>query len=291
MLGGSGFLGGCLFQRLTTLGIETVAVSSAQVDLCQPESVARLQQLVRRDDALVITSALTPDKGRDAQTLMKNLLMGQYLGQFLQGATPCAQVVYLSSDAVYADEVSLIRERSCASPTTFHGLMHLARERMLSQAAAASGVPLLILRPCAVYGFGDTHNGYGPNRFVRSALQERAIVLFGEGEEQRDHLFIDDLCELMALGLAHRSCGVLNVATGNVVSFGELATLVTERCREPVRIDRRARQTPITHRHFDTTGLIRAFPAFLSTPLPEGLQRTINAFQEQGLALQANHVQ
>ena len=184
VLGGSGFIGSRLVQHLIRGRVETVSVSSAQIDLCRPESVAMLQRLVQGDDALVITSALTPDKGRDAQTFMKNLLMGQHLGQFLQQSGSCAHVVYLSSDAVYADDVSLIRERSCVSPATFHGLMHMVRERMLSQATAVFRIPTLMLRPCAVYGDGDTHNGYGPNRFVRSALQERVIALFGQGEER-----------------------------------------------------------------------------------------------------------
>ena len=262
-----------------------LAVSSAQVDFCQPESVALLQRMVRRDDALVITSALTPDKGRDVHTLMKNLMMGQHLSQFLQGAGSCAHVIYLSSDAVYADDLSLIRERSSASPTTYHGLMHLARERMVSQATTASTIPLLVLRPCALYGANDTHNGYGPNRFVRSALTDGAIVLFGQGEEERDHLFIDDLCDVMMRGLMQRSAGVLNVATGCAVSFGELANRIAALCEEPVRIDCRARQSPITHRHFDTTALIRAFPAFKTTPLSEGLSKMLDALAPRETAL------
>jgi len=47
--------------------------------------------------------------------------------------------------------------------------MHRTRELML---AAEAKAPLAILRLTAVYGAGDTHNSYGPNRFLRQALKD-----------------------------------------------------------------------------------------------------------------------
>jgi nucleoside-diphosphate-sugar epimerase len=38
---------------------------------------------------------------------------------------------------------------------------------------------------------GDPHNGYGPNRFRRLAAGGEEIVLFGEGEERRDHVQVE----------------------------------------------------------------------------------------------------
>jgi len=51
--------------------------------------------------------------------------------------------------------------------------------------SVAGSIPLAILRPTLVYGAGDPHNGYGPNRFRRLASANQPIVLFGEGEERR----------------------------------------------------------------------------------------------------------
>ena len=44
-----------------------------------------------------------------------------------------------------------------------------------------------IIRPTLVYGPGDTHKGYGPNKFINLALKKR-ISLFGNGE--REIIFI-----------------------------------------------------------------------------------------------------
>jgi nucleoside-diphosphate-sugar epimerase len=153
--------------------------------------------------------------------------------------------------------------------------MHLAREQVLGAATAAAKVPYCILRPCAVYGPGDTHNGYGPNRFARSARAEGKIKLFGAGEETRDHVCIDDLTAVIGLALRHRSTGTLNVVSGRSASFGEVAAMVAGLCPRPVVIETLPRGGPVTHRHFDATALLRAFPAHRPTPLAAGLPRLL----------------
>lgn len=275
VLGASGFVGKALVEELARLDIETVPLSSKDIDLCQPESTAALRRLLRQEDVVVLVSAITPDKGKDAATLMRNLAMGQHVSAALEEPI-CSHVVYVSSDAVYDDAASLIRETSCCSPTIFHGLMHVARERMLAHAVQKSRIPLLVVRPCAMYGAGDTHRSYGPNRFVQTALTDHAITLFGRGEEKRDHLYIKDLSRVVALGVLHGSQGMLNVATGVSTSFFDVATLVAGLCEQPVQIECQPRSSPVTHRHFDTTAVIRAFPAFRFTSLQEGLAHCVS---------------
>jgi nucleoside-diphosphate-sugar epimerase len=187
-------------------------------------------------------------------------------------AAGAAHVVYISSDAVYADADGVLTETSCAQPSSLHGVMHLAREVVLSSAVKA---PLAILRPSLLYGPGDPHNSYGPNRFRRLAAGGEPIVLFGEGEEKRDHVWIDDVGSIVALTLARRSRGVLNVATGTSVSFRRVAETVAGLTSRPVEIRGTPRRGPIVHRHFDTTACVKAFPAFHYVPLEEGLRRTV----------------
>ena len=274
VLGASGFVGADVVRELTALDIPTLGVTSAEIDLCQADAVDALRRLVRSDDVLVITSALTPDRGKDVGTFMKNIAMGAHLSAFLQ-QTVCAQVVYISSDAVYPEATSLIRETSPCQPGSFHGLMHLVRERLLAQALATAGTPLLILRPCPLYGPGDPHQSYGPNRFLRAARTQGTITLIGEGEEQRDHVYLKDLSRLVAQGVLWRSAGILNVATGTSWSFSRLASLIANVCDEPVQITSTPRTAPATHRFVTISACLKAFPAFRYTPLPRGLAETM----------------
>ena len=151
--------------------------------------------------------------------------------------------------------------------------MHLAREIAFRTSVSA---PLAIVRPSLLYGAADPHNGYGPNRFRRLAAEGRDIVLFGEGEERRDHVLVEDLADLVCRVLAHRSAGVLNVASGEVHSFREIAERVVALAPRRVAIRTSPRQGPMPHngyRPFDITECRRAFPDFAYTPLGDGLVR------------------
>jgi len=178
--------------------------------------------------------------------------------------------VYVSSDAIYSDDANPVTERSCQQPSSLHGVMHLAREIMLR---AALKLPLAILRPTLIYGAKDPHNGYGPNRFRRLAAKGEAITLFGEGEEKRDHVHVDDVAALTSAVLQHRSTGTLNIATGRSASFREVAEMVVGLSPRPVEIRGTPRQNPITHRHFDITDCLKAFPEFHYVSLRDGLAR------------------
>jgi UDP-glucose 4-epimerase len=136
--------------------------------------------------------------------------------------------------------------------------------------------PLVMLRPTLIYGAGDPHNGYGPNRFRRLANKGEPIVLFGEGEEQRDHVLIDDVAEIAARVIYRRSSGVLNVATGVTTSFREIAQEVVKASGRSVPISSAPRSGPLPHngyRPFDNAACRAAFPDFAFVPLREGLAK------------------
>src|SRR2546428_8601803 len=100
--------------------------------------------------------------------------------------------------------------------------MHRMRELMLASEANA---PVAVLRFTAIYGAGDTHNSYGPNRFLRQALGDGRIVLFGNGEETRDHLYVNNAVALILDIVSRGSIGTLNVATGGSTTFPAVAQL------------------------------------------------------------------
>jgi UDP-glucose 4-epimerase len=283
VLGSSGFVGKDLIDHLHLGGYPTTGIGSREIDLTKPESVDGLTRSIKGEDALVITSALTPDRGRDVATLMRNLKMGEHLAAFLERA-PLAHVVYISSDAVYPDEMSQpVNESAPCGPSGFHGVMHLAREKMLLYATQKAKTPCLILRPSLLYGPGDTHNGYGPNRFLRTAGKDRKITLFGNGEEKRDHVFIKDVSRLTELSLLNRTEGVLNVATGGAVSFMEAAQVVAS-LYSKTEIECLPRANPISHRHFDITATLKAFPSFRYAAVTDGLGETFASTQTKAAA-------
>src|SRR5438132_10927964 len=199
IIGAGGFVGGAIARQLAADGVSVLSLTRKELDLLTADAVAKLKGLLRSGDSVVMVSAIAPAK--TVPVLMQNWKIGEAVCSALFDAE-IAHVVYISSDAVYADDANPVTERSYLAPSTIHGMMHAARELMLKRATRAS---VAMLRPTLIYGAADPHNGYGPNRFRRQAAKGEPILIFGEGEERRDHVLIDDVAKLASLVLLHRS--------------------------------------------------------------------------------------
>jgi UDP-glucose 4-epimerase len=264
VLGAGGVIGKALLKRLKADGIAVLGLGSAEIDLQDPTAAEELLALLRPDDAVVFLSALTPDKGRDIATLMKNLRMAEAVASAV-ATVKSKHVIYLSSDAVYPFGNGMVDETTPADPADLYGVMHKAREVMMMSAVPANA--LAILRCTLVCSADDTHNSYGPNRFRRQAAKDGKITLGGEGKETRDHVFADDVSELVRLVLVHRSAGLLNAVSGRSHSFAEVAHIVAATFQPPMQVSFAGGGGAVTHRHFDATALHQAFPNFHFQPL------------------------
>jgi nucleoside-diphosphate-sugar epimerase len=270
IIGANGFVGRAVARRLSAARIPWTGLGRSEIDLQSGDAAERLAARLQPGDAVVAAAARVPCK--NSAVLVDNMVIANVmLHAFARVAV--SHVVNVSSDAVYADEWVPLTESSPAAPNTMHGAMHLAREIALRAELKA---PLAILRPTSLYGSDDPHNSYGPNQFRRLAVEGKDIVLFGAGEERRDHVFIEDLAELILRILSRRSTGILNVATGEVHSFRAIAEMVIEAAANKVGIRQTARTGRMPHngyRPFDPAACRVAFPDFTYMSLQEGIRR------------------
>src|SRR5438094_542979 len=211
ILGASGVIGRGLTSCLVAREISVVELGSADVDLLDSDAAGSLAALLCDDDALVVLAGIPPRRGRGLATMVSNIQMAVHICAAL-ARQPVAHVIYMSSDAVYPRSVEEVSEASPLVPSDPYSAMHLVREDLFGRLA---DVPVAILRSTQICAVHDTHDAYGPNRFLRTAKQDNKIVLFGRGEETRDHIMVEDVAAVNHGCLVHRSRGVLNVATGN----------------------------------------------------------------------------
>jgi len=303
ILGARGFLASHLHRTLEAAGVNHRMLGSAELDLTQPEVAGgKLAAIIEPQDTIVMMSALTPDKGRDYHVFIRNVLMVDSVCRALETAR-CGHFVYLSSDAVYDADKTPLDEDSTREPVDLYALTHTAREMMLASVLAKNDIPLCVLRPSNIYGPGDTHNNYGPNRFVRTALDEGRIVLFGKGEERRSHLYVGDAMALVRGVILRRSAGTLNLAFSPALSFLNVAEVVQRNCPRAVRLEFAPRTIqpvhrpykptqvfrflynlgrrigPIVHRPYAVSAIFEAFPDFRYTPLETGIAAQLAALQ------------
>jgi nucleoside-diphosphate-sugar epimerase len=273
LLGASGHVGTALARCLQGRDFEVIGHSSRTLDLRRTEAIAVLDDVVDAETALVFASALTPDKGQTVDTFMANLEMVATVTRYLE-RHPVGHCLYVSSDAVYGFEVNPVDETTPVAPGGHYALAKYTGERLLQSLA----IPLLILRVTAVYGPGDPHGAYGPNAFARSLARERGLRLFGAGEEERDHIYIEDVAHVMASLITARATGILNVATGESRSFADVVATIRALVPYDVQVTSAPRKGSITHRRYDITRLRQVVPDLRFTPFKDGLRATLAAF-------------
>ena len=95
--------------------------------------------------------------------------------------------------------------------------------------------------------------------------------IFGEGEEERDHIYVDDVAGLMAGLIRARATGLYNLATGESRPFADVVKAIRGLVPYEVAVTHAPRAGAITHRRFDTSRLAaRACPASPSRPSTRG---------------------
>lgn len=239
IFGASGFVG----KALMPLFPEHVGFSSAYMNLAMLDCVPKIEAAVEEGDTIIMAAGVVPNKGNVRDMTIKNVLMARNLLAGLKDR-PVGHFIYVSSDAVYpSDGNSDINEYTSVCPDTLYGHMHAMREQYFREFIPPE--KLTIIRPCAIYGPQDTHFSYGPNRFVRDAREKGEVTLFGGGEEQRDHIHVDDVAAIIHAVAQQRLAGVFNAVTGRAISFAHIASLVN-----PTRIIRLPRKVPVTYKAF-----------------------------------------
>jgi nucleoside-diphosphate-sugar epimerase len=270
VIGAGGMVGGAITKALKAAAIPVLPLTRREVDLLAPDAAEKLKALLKPDDAVVFVSAVAPAK--NTAQLMTNLRMAEAACQAF-AAVPPAHLLYISSDAVYVDDANPVTEHSPVAPSTMHGMMHAARELIFRSEYRG---PLAFLRPTLIYGAADPHGGYGPNRFRRQAAKGEPILIFGEGEEKRDHVAVEDVAQLAVLILKHRSTGALNAVTGVSTSFHDIAQMVASHFSPPGKVASQPRPGPrphLLHRFFDIGDCYKSFPDFHFERIADGLAR------------------
>jgi len=259
ILGKNGFIASAVKKKLQESGFNVLAIGKSDIDLTTNNSSNLLTSILNEDDTLLFTSSIAPVK--DIQMFQDNIKICKNVCDVLT-SKKIKHLIYISSDAVYKDSMSDLSEKSCAEPDSLHGIMHLTREKMLKNYFDNN---FCILRPTLIYGPEDPHNGYGPNQFIRSSLNGKNIELFGNGEELRDHVWINDVVEVIIRSIMFMTDGCLNVTSGHVLSFNEIAKSVVKCINNDLQINSNPRTTNMPHngyRSFDPSILLNNFKDF-----------------------------
>ena len=221
ILGSKSFIASSII-KYTSKNYKLILVDRKICNFEKSSCVKRLSNILKSGDTVIFIAAKAPVK--NIEMFNENILICKNIFNALSKVKDI-HLIYMSSDAVYGDRKGLISESSKVEPSSLHGLMHITREKMLKYLNCKK---YTILRPTLIYGLQDPHNGYGPNKFYRSAKSKKIIYLFGRGEERRDHIYIEDIGKIISCIINKKKTGIFNLVSGKVISFFEIAKIISK---------------------------------------------------------------
>jgi nucleoside-diphosphate-sugar epimerase len=149
---------------------------------------------------------------------------------------PLRQFVYASSSSIYGDaEAFPTPETALPRPISPYGVSKLAAEHLTYLYWRNYGTPTVSLRYFTVYGPRQRPD-MAFHRFIRWALADEPIQVFGDGEQTRDFTFVADaVAANVAAGMRDVHGVAMNIGGGSRVTVNQLLVLLGELIGRPVR--------------------------------------------------------
>jgi UDP-glucose 4-epimerase len=261
VLGSKGFVGSSAFNILKKFFFLVIPIDKKKINFLENNSSKLLKNIIKKDDIIINAIAIAPCK--KFSDFLKNLLIINNIQSGLEGIK-IKKYINISSDAVYKDKKSKITENDITQPGSLHGLMHYNREIIINT-TLEKFVKIIHLRPTSIYGINDPHSGYGPNLFFKNFKQKKDICIFGNGKELRDHIYIDDVANIISKIITKNISGPLNIVSGTGITFYQIAKIF-KKLDHTVVIKKIKRQKCVPHggyRLFDNSKFKKYFPEYI----------------------------
>ena len=130
-----------------------------------------------------------------------------------------------------------VNENSLPAPISPYGASKLCCEGYLSSYASSFLINSISLRFGNVYGKFSSHKKGVINKWIRSAIKDEEIEIFGNGKSTRDYIHVDDICDGIIssmkrlLNFKEPICEKYHLANNQEISLIELSDII-EICSE-----------------------------------------------------------
>jgi ADP-L-glycero-D-manno-heptose 6-epimerase len=253
--GAAGFIGSRLVEALNRRGVgEIIAVDNlSQADkfknlagseiadyLDQSEFLSKIENLDGAVEAVFHQGACSDTMESDGRYMMENnYRYSRRLLEWCQDEE--VPLIYASSAAVYGAGPEFKEERRCEKPLNIYGYSKFLFDQAVRRIIPEKNSQVVGLRYFNVYGPNEAHKGRMASVAFHAFNQFRAegrVKLFvgsdgyGDGEQRRDFVHVDDAVAVNLWMLEHRGVsGIFNCGTGRAQTFNEVAAAVINTLR------------------------------------------------------------
>lgn len=192
------------------------------------------------------------------------------------------KIIYASSAAVYGNPEYLpVDENHPKAPMSFYGISKFTPEFYIRTFSELYGFTFTILRYANVFGVRQDPKGEGGvvSIFTDKLLRGETPVIFGDGEQTRDFIYVGDIAGANLAALNAGDGEVINVSTCKSTTVNELVRLMTDGKVAPEYRD--ARAGDILHSYLDNSKLKNILGYTPRYSLKEGLDLTMEYYRKK----------
>jgi UDP-glucose 4-epimerase len=199
------------------------------------------------------------------------------------------KIIFAGTRGEYGSSVRLpVGEDHPTNPKGIYAVTNLTAEKMVLVYQDVHKISGSCLRITNTYGprHQMAHDEYGVlNWFVRKAIDDEVIPVFGDGRILRDFLYVDDLVDcFLQVALCEAAYGeVFNVGTGVPISFIDLAKKIVQVAGQGTvtfaEFTQERKEVEPGDYYTDISKIRRTVGWEPGTGLDEGLRKTIDFYR------------
>jgi len=168
------------------------------------------------------------------------------------------------------------KEDHPVAPDSPYGCTKLCEEKLCLAYAKLYDIEAVCLRYFNVYGPNQRFDAYGNviPIFVFRLLRGEPLTIFGDGEQTRDFVHVDDVVQAnLKAATAFGICGAFNIASGTCVTINQLVATITHG-HSPMPLIKHGPERPgdVRHSLADLTYAQKYLGYEPSVPLEKGIR-------------------
>jgi len=274
VIGNTGFIGINIYNYLKKIKEnDLIGISTNEIDLSGKNSDVALSKYFTKDCIVIMCAGVKKQLGDSLEIFERNLII---INNFCRAVSRIApqKIIYISSASVYGEDVAYyekINEKTPVQPSTFYGISKYTAERLIEKTCADNKTKIVIIRPPLTYGKDDLSRGYGPTGFTYQAINNEEIILWGDGTEFREFVYVEDVSNIISQLIKSDYNGVVNLVSGRSYNFKQILDTLTEILGTEIKVKERERTKAKVDHHYSNKLLNHLVEDFKFTSLKNGL--------------------